>query len=86
MTKERPLDIRFIEYMPFDGNKWSTQKLIPYMDVVQRIEEGTGVRLDEVGGVGGGRGVNETAKSYQLEGYRGLYFLVLFVCLFVCFI
>lgn len=29
-TKERNVDVRFIEYMPFSGNKWDTDKMITY--------------------------------------------------------
>ena len=24
------IDVRFIEYMPFDGNKWNTDKMVSY--------------------------------------------------------
>ena len=30
LTKTEPLDVRFIEYMPFEGNKWSKQKMFSY--------------------------------------------------------
>lgn len=29
-TKERNVDVRFIEYMPFSGNKWDTDKMVTY--------------------------------------------------------
>ena len=29
-TKDRKVDVRFIEYMPFSGNKWQTDRLISY--------------------------------------------------------
>lgn len=29
-TKDRNVDIRFIEYMPFMGNKWDTEKMVTY--------------------------------------------------------
>lgn len=29
-TRDRNVDIRFIEYMPFSGNKWQTDKLLSY--------------------------------------------------------
>lgn len=29
-TKDRNVDIRFIEYMPFTGNKWDTEKMVTY--------------------------------------------------------
>lgn len=30
MTKERNVDVRFIEYMPFSGNRWETDKMVTY--------------------------------------------------------
>lgn len=30
LTKDRNVDIRFIEYMPFTGNKWDTEKMVSY--------------------------------------------------------
>ena len=30
MTRDKPIDIRFIEYMPFSGNKWETQKMVSF--------------------------------------------------------
>lgn len=29
-TKDRNCDIRFIEYMPFTGNKWQTDKMVSF--------------------------------------------------------
>jgi molybdenum cofactor biosynthesis enzyme MoaA len=39
MTRDRPINVRFIEYMPFDGNVWSTGKMVPYREVMQRIND-----------------------------------------------
>lgn len=30
MTKDKNVDVRFIEYMPFSGNKWDTNKMVSY--------------------------------------------------------
>lgn len=30
MTKDRNVDVRFIEYMPFTGNKWETDKMVTF--------------------------------------------------------
>jgi molybdenum cofactor biosynthesis enzyme MoaA len=27
LTRDRPINVRFIEYMPFDGNVWSDNKV-----------------------------------------------------------
>lgn len=29
-TRDREVDVRFIEYMPFNGNQWETSKLISF--------------------------------------------------------
>jgi len=39
LTKERELDVRFIEYMPFSGNKWDQERMLSYKDMVHRIRE-----------------------------------------------
>lgn len=31
------LDIRFIEYMPFDGNHWNLEKFIPYSAMLSKV-------------------------------------------------
>lgn len=36
-TKDRGVDVRFIEYMPFDGNHWGQNKLVPYKELLQKI-------------------------------------------------
>jgi len=66
-TEHKPLDIRFIEYMPFDGNKWNTKKMIPYHEMIsiiqtefpdfQRVEE------QDV--------KNDTSKAWKVPGFEG---------------
>ncbi|OAD06290.1 hypothetical protein MUCCIDRAFT_26375 [Mucor lusitanicus CBS 277.49] len=62
-TKENPVNVRFIEYMPFDGNKWNRDKLVPFKELVDRIESMYG-RLDKLGD-----GLNDTTKA--MPGYQG---------------
>lgn len=43
MTKEKDVDVRFIEYMPFTGNKWDTSKMVTFryfyqFDVVSGLQ------------------------------------------------
>ena len=30
----QPIEVRFIEYMPFDDNKWAERKLVPYAEML----------------------------------------------------
>ena len=38
-TRDRAVDVRFIEYMPFDGNAWNDQKLVSYQEMLGNIQE-----------------------------------------------
>ncbi|XP_044259609.1 molybdenum cofactor biosynthesis protein 1 isoform X1 [Tribolium madens] len=38
-TKDKNVDIRFIEYMPFTGNKWDLSKLVSYQDMLSVIKK-----------------------------------------------
>jgi cyclic pyranopterin phosphate synthase len=37
LTRDAPVNVRFIEYMPFDGNVWSDTKMVPYKDMKQQV-------------------------------------------------
>jgi len=43
--EEKPLDIRFIEWMPFYNNKWNTDRLVNYREMLERIEGYYGTSL-----------------------------------------
>ncbi|GAA5805446.1 hypothetical protein HPULCUR_010962 [Helicostylum pulchrum] len=64
-TKDRPVNVRFIEYMPFDGNKWNQNKLVPFKELIDRIESMYG-KLDKLTD-----GANDTTKHFQVPGYKG---------------
>ena len=37
LTRELPINVRFIEYMPFDGNVWSDSKMVTYADMMALV-------------------------------------------------
>ncbi|XP_076834627.1 LOW QUALITY PROTEIN: molybdenum cofactor biosynthesis protein 1 [Brachyhypopomus gauderio] len=65
LTERRPLDVRFIEYMPFDGNKWNFRKMVSYAEMLDRIKQQwpclEAVPADEAG----------TAKAFRVPGFQG---------------
>jgi molybdenum cofactor biosynthesis protein A len=65
MTENRNLDIRFIEYMPFGGNKWATKKMVPYKEILTNIyKRWSNIRkIDDK--------PNDTSKGYRVDGFRG---------------
>lgn len=38
LTERKNLDVRFIEYMPFTGNKWDVEKMVSYKDMVSNVK------------------------------------------------
>jgi len=65
MTRDHPIEMRFIEYMPFDGNAWNTGKFLSYQDMVDIIRQDVQA-FDRVPGED-----SETAKLWHVPGYRG---------------
>lgn len=65
MGKEQDLEVRFIEYMPFDGNKWSKNKMLPYQEMLAliRTQHPTVHRVQDH--------KNDTSKTYQIPGFVG---------------
>ncbi|XP_008836141.1 molybdenum cofactor biosynthesis protein 1 isoform X3 [Nannospalax galili] len=65
LTEGLPLDVRFIEYMPFDGNKWNFKKMVSYKEMLDTIrQQWPGlVKLPEE--------ESSTAKAYKIPGFRG---------------
>lgn len=37
LTREKPINVRFIEFMPFYGNVWNVKKLVPYAEVLDKV-------------------------------------------------
>jgi len=37
MTSDRPIDYRFIEFMPFSMNDWDEKRMVPYREAIQEI-------------------------------------------------
>lgn len=65
MTKEKPIEVRFIEYMPFDGNGWNDIRFMSYQDMIAEIEK-KHPRLERQQD-----GPNDTSKTYKVPGYEG---------------
>lgn len=67
LTEKMPIDVRFIEYMPFDGNKWSKTRMFSYFEMLDAIR--TSGRFPDLVPVARVHG--DTAKMYTLPGHAG---------------
>lgn len=64
-TRDRAVDVRFIEYMPFSGNRWETEKMLSFKDMLALIHE----RFPEFTSLP--NGPNDTSKAYHVPGFKG---------------
>ena len=39
LSQDMPVDIRFIELMPFQGNQWEKQKMVTYIEAVDKLKQ-----------------------------------------------
>jgi GTP 3',8-cyclase len=68
-TKDEPLDVRFIEFMPFSGNKWSSDKVFTWQEILHRASEAFDIIPVE-------RENHDTAKKYQVPGHAGSFAVI----------
>jgi len=71
-TKDLPLALRFIEFMPFEGNKWNIEKMVSYAEVMKDLNayfsEESIERLQDA--------PNDTSKNYKIKGYKGSFAII----------
>lgn len=65
MTREKNIEVRFIEYMPFDGNKWSKKKMYSYSEMLDLIRE----HYPSLQKVQDHK--NDTSKTWHIPGFAG---------------
>ncbi|XP_022072396.2 molybdenum cofactor biosynthesis protein 1 isoform X1 [Acanthochromis polyacanthus] len=65
LTEKKPLEVRFIEYMPFDGNKWNFKKMVSYQEMLDCIrQQWPNLKLLQAGHT-------DTAKTFKVPGFKG---------------
>ncbi|MCK5401686.1 MAG: GTP 3',8-cyclase MoaA [Flavobacteriaceae bacterium] len=71
-TKDLPVTIRFIEFMPFDGNKWDMKKMVSYDEIMKKLNsfysEKLIERLEDA--------PNDTSKNYRIKDYKGTFAVI----------
>ena len=69
LTKNDPLHVRFIEFMPFDGNKWSSNKVLSLDEILNTAAHKYNYTKlpDEK---------NATAKKFSIAGHKGTFAII----------
>ncbi|XP_057990140.1 GTP 3',8-cyclase, mitochondrial isoform X1 [Hevea brasiliensis] len=65
LTRDKPINIRFIEFMPFDGNVWNVKKLVPYSEMLDIV----GKKFTELKRLQDH--LTDTAKNFKIDGHLG---------------
>jgi len=68
-TKDRPVHVRFIEFMPFSGNKWTGNQVFTWQEILTIAQE----KFDFIPLEGK---ANDTAKSYQVKDSQGTFSVI----------
>ena len=67
LTQNLPISIRFIEFMPFDGNKWNKNKLVTQQEILEKADAYFGsenyAQLENE--------KNFTSRNFQVKGFIG---------------
>lgn len=64
LTQNQAITVRFIEFMPFDGNKWNSEKLVTWQDMIQEIS--SKYLLKPIAAA-----PNDTSKYYAIDNHQG---------------
>lgn len=68
-TKLTPVHVRFIEFMPFSGNQWTSNKVCTLDEILSTISSSYPItKLDSE--------VHETAKKFKVPGHAGTFAVI----------
>ncbi len=68
-TKDQPIHVRFIEFMPFSGNKWSSNKVFTLQQILEVVSRKFDIlRLQDK--------KHDTAKKFTVPGHAGTFAII----------
>lgn len=71
LTEYNHLHVRFIEFMPFDGNKWDWSKGVSYKELIKTASSEFNDRLVKIQDR-----PNDTSRNYRISGYKGTFAMI----------
>jgi molybdenum cofactor biosynthesis protein A len=70
-TKDKNVHFRFIEFMPFNGNKWDWSKGLSFKQMMEKITSVYGERVIKLKD-----DKNDTAKAFQIKDHKGTFAVI----------
>ena len=68
-TKNEPVHVRFIEFMPFTGNHWESEKVFTWQQILETVSSEFDILPLE-------KEKNATAKKYIIPGHQGTFAVI----------
>lgn len=68
-TKETPVHVRFIEFMPFSGNRWTPNKVYTWKEILKTIEKKYQYTPLK-------NAAHDTSKKYGVAGHAGTFAVI----------
>lgn len=72
LTEHQNIQVRFIEFMPFDGNQWSKEKLVSQKEIIDQVDGHFGKTANNALA----NEANFTARNYRIKGFKGSYGII----------
>lgn len=69
LTKDLPLHVRFIEFMPFSGNRWTSDKVFTLDNILDTVASRYGILPLP-------KELNQTAKRFVVPGHIGTFAVI----------
>jgi cyclic pyranopterin phosphate synthase len=68
-TKDNPVDVRFIEFMPFSGNRWTSNKVFTLHEILEVVKPQYAIEplVNDV---------HDTAKAFSIAGHAGTFAVI----------
>lgn len=68
-TEHKPIEVRFIEFMPFTGNRWTSNKVVTLHEILTEVATKYAVQAVV-------NDVHDTAKKYLVPGHQGSFAVI----------
>lgn len=72
LSENKPIDVRFIEFMPFDGNQWNWDKIVSYKEIIRLIHNN--YKKEEI--IQLKSTPNDTSKNFKLNNALGTFGII----------
>lgn len=70
-TRDSSIHYRFIEFMPFNGNRWDWSKGVSLNEIMQRLEAAYPAQVEKLEDK-----KHDTAKAYRIKGFKGTFAII----------